>query len=286
LRASDTPSQRVAERHRSDVLHVLTPELPGVLAALRLGVSHSTGAIVAFTDDDAEPREDWLAGLTGLLAQQKVGASGGRDVIPGQTSPRRSGVGRFTWYGKLVGNHHLGCGPPRDVDALKGVNMAFRAECLALPSPDVLRGDGAEVYFELLCARWVTRLGWRLVYDPAIEVAHEGAPRSGHDRRGRPSAEAIRDAAHNFVVAATALDRGRLPRQVAYSLVMGSRDAPGLGRALLALVRGEREVVRRFAPSLAGTLLAIRRMVGDGVRTPVIRCDELRRDRDMNVEVA
>jgi cellulose synthase/poly-beta-1,6-N-acetylglucosamine synthase-like glycosyltransferase len=275
VRQDDKPTRRVLEQSTRTGIAIVDSGEPGVLAAMRVGVACSRGDIIAFTDDDAEPRRDWLERLVSLLSAPGVGAAGGRDVIPGQTAPRRSDVGRFTRYGKLVGNHHLGEGPARDVDVLKGVNMAFRAECLGLPRRGILRGDGAEVHFELLCSRWAQRAGWRVVYDPSIEVGHLGAERIGNDRRIRPSAQAVRDAAHNFIIAASVLDRNRLPRQALYCLVLGSRDLPGLGRAAVAVVGREPEVLRRLAPSLAGFARATVRLL-HRLDNPIVTCQSLR----------
>jgi glycosyltransferase involved in cell wall biosynthesis len=276
IRGSDDSSRRAATEAGGGEITLIEVGEPGVLAAMRAGVAETTGEVVAFTDDDASPRSDWLGRLADLLELPRVGAVGGRDVIPGQTEPRRLDVGRLTRYGKLVGNHHLGAGPRRDVDVLKGVNMAFRAECLALPRPGVLRGDGAEVHFEALCTRWALLHGWRVVYDPAIEVDHLGAERIGRDRRERPTPEAVRDAAHNFVVATAGLDRRRLLRQNLYALGLGSRDSPGVGRAVLGAARREAEVVRRFRPSVEGSLTGTRRLLNGLDGSLMISCAELR----------
>lgn len=286
LRSSDPRSIELANTYGLQGLRVAVTDEPGVLAAMRLGVSQSTGEIIAFTDDDAEPDASWLAGLLQLLDRPEVGAAGGRDVIATESSPRRIDVGRLTRYGKLVGNHHLGTGRPRDVDSLKGVNMAFRAACLALPGPGVLRGDGAEVYFEVMCSRWTKNQGRRVIYDPAIEVAHTAAERLGKDQRQSPSWEAVRDAAHNFLVATTALDRRRLPRQALYAIALGSRDAPGIGRGLLALVRREPEVLRRVAPSLTGSLLALARLLATPTDLAMVTCADLRAARLPSAEIA
>jgi hypothetical protein len=242
---------------------------------MRAGVASSSGAFIAFTDDDAAPRPRWLEQLLARFDEEKACAVGGRDVIPGQTEPRRVDVGRLTRYGKLVGNHHLGTGPPRDVDLLKGVNMAFRAECLALPRPGVLRGDGAEVHFEVMCTTWVKQQGGRVVYDPSIEVDHLGAERIGLDRRNEPASSAVTDAAHNFIVATAALERRRLPRQALYAVGIGSRDLPGFGRAAVAFARGEPGITRRLVPSLAGYRRGITRVLR-GIEHPMATCDELR----------
>lgn len=276
LRDGDVASQVVADGDVWTALDVATVTESGVLAAMRTGVARSSGDVVVFTDDDAEPAEDWLQRLLALLSQPEVGAAGGRDIVPGQTEPQEKDVGRLRWYGKLVGNHHLGSGHARDVDVLKGVNMGYRAECLALPRPGLLRGDGAEVHFEVLCSRWAQRLGWRVVYDPEIVVGHAGAERAGLDRREQPAMEAIRDAAHNFVVATAGLDGARVLRQALYALAVGSKDAPGIVRVAVAVVRWEEAVIRRFPASFAGSLQGVTRLLRGLPERPMTTCSELR----------
>lgn len=250
---------------------------PGVIAAMSAGVSRSSAPLVAFTDDDARPRAEWLARIVEHFRDPTVGGVGGRDVVVGDTSPLTETVGRFGRSGKLVGNHHLGVGGARFVDVLKGVNMAFRAEALALPAPGVLRGSGAQVDFELLTCSWARQQGWRLVYDSEVIVDHEGAPRHGADQRVRPGRRAIFDAAYNSVIATAVLDRRTPFRRVLFPIAVGTRDRPGIIRAAVAAVRGEREVLWRAPPALWGRLvatsrLAARRRSGPG---PVIVPSEL-----------
>jgi hypothetical protein len=222
------------------------------------GVAASRAPVIAFTDDDARPRSDWLTRIVSHFEEPAVGGVGGRDFIAGQEGPLTTGVGQFSPFGKLVGNHHLGTGPPRDVEVLKGVNMAFRAAALALPAPGVLRGDGAEVDFEVLTCAWARQQGWRLVYDPAILVDHEGAPRAGADQRTRPAPQATFDAAYNSIVGATLLETGIQRRRVAYPLIIGSHDRPGVVRGVVAIIRGEWVVLARLRPALAGRIAALR----------------------------
>ncbi len=111
MRESDAASRELVREQAWDKLRPVFVGEPGVLAAMRAGVACSHGEVVAFTDDDAEPRREWLGRLLALLLQPGVGAVGGRDVIAGQTEPRRHEVGSLTRYGKLVGNHHLRRGP-------------------------------------------------------------------------------------------------------------------------------------------------------------------------------
>jgi hypothetical protein len=153
------------------------------------------------------------------------------------------------WFGRHVGGHHLGQGPPRDVAFLKGVNSAYRRRALAIPKG--LRGTGAQAHLEVAIGRYARSLGYRLVYDPDITVAHHPAERQGGDQRTGPSSEAVADAAYNLVVAIGG--RTGLAR-VLYATLLGDRGAPGLGRAAVAVLRGDRETARRLVPSVRGSL--------------------------------
>jgi hypothetical protein len=281
-RRHDEETHDVVAREDWGALHLVEVERPGVVAALAAGVAVSTADVIAFTDDDATPSPRWLELLLDHLAQPDVVAAGGRDVIPGETQPRRRDVGLLTRFGRLVGNHHLGIGSARDVDVLKGVNMAFRAERLALPAPGVLLGEGAEVHFEPLVCSFAAS-GGRIVYDPAIEVDHPRVARAGVGRAGRPSDGDVRAAAHNLLVATSALGTRRVLRQTCYCVLVGSRATPGLGRALLAVARGEPEVVPRLLPSLTGFALALRRLRAGVPQPAMITAAELRERRPVEV---
>ncbi len=229
---------------------------PGQVAAMTAGVKQAVGSVVAFVDDDAVPRPDWTTRLLEQLADPRVGAVGGRDVV--HTDPDRRlmpVVGIVTKWGKVIGNHHLGVGPSRRVDTLKGVNMAFRREALVLPTG--LRGSGAQVHNELVACLSAIRNGWQLVYDPSIIVDHFPGPRFDEDRRGVPSRLAVGDAAYNLVFSLLSVRSELIWRRVVYGLLMGDGGTPGLARALYALLRGDGGTVRRLLPSLAGQVRAI-----------------------------
>ncbi|WP_420872119.1 glycosyltransferase family 2 protein [Cohnella rhizosphaerae] len=50
----------------------------GVLAAMKAGTKGASGSIVAYTDDDAVPRPDWLEKLVRHYADPRVGGAGGQ----------------------------------------------------------------------------------------------------------------------------------------------------------------------------------------------------------------
>lgn len=234
-------------------VHEVLVREPGVLAAMRAGVAATTSAVIAFTDDDAVPRPEWLATLLPFFADERVGGVGGRDIAHPQTLDAdrpSSQVGRFTSWGRHLGNHHVGVGAVTVVEVLKGVNMAYRREALGLPVS--LAGSGAQVHFEILTAAWARARGWVLLYVPHALVDHHHGPRFDSDKRHRPDPVAVRNEAHNLVVAMLYSRPELFLRRALYGLAVGDKSSPGLLRAGIALARREHGVARRLRPSLAG----------------------------------
>ena len=216
----------------------------GVIAAMECGLGPATGSVIALTDDDAEPRTDWIERLVApFVADSGLGGVGGRDWQPFERGDVTD-VGRVQWFGRVIGRHHLGAGPARDVDVLKGVNCAFRAPLLRAVGFDArLRGDGAQLHWELGVCLPIRRAGWRLRYDPAIAVDHHVAARDGSDQfhRGRFDAAPFADGVHNeSLVIAEHL--GVLERAVfaLWSAVAGTTAAPGMLAVLRLRVQGHR----------------------------------------------
>lgn len=178
-----------------------TTTAQGVVVALQAGLDAATGDLIAFTDDDAEPRVDWIARLVATVAADpKVAGAGGRDLQPGNTERERGTVGHLQWFGRVIGAHHLGTGAAREVDVLKGVNLAMRAAPLRAVGFDPrLRGAGAQLHWELGICLGLRRAGWKLIYDPSIVVDHHVAVREGDDQlhRGTFGSAAMTDAVHN-----------------------------------------------------------------------------------------
>jgi GT2 family glycosyltransferase/predicted O-methyltransferase YrrM len=164
----------------------------GSLAALNCGLAAARKSIVAFIDDDAVPATDWLERIVQTFERdESIAAVGGRDYIVGDGQPdngdAKRSVGRIQWFGRMIGNHHIGVGPPRDVEVLKGTNMSFRHSAVAAHAFDErLRGYGSQVHSELSICLPLRRQRLRVVYDPDIAVTHYPAPRPhGDDRRHR-----------------------------------------------------------------------------------------------------
>jgi glycosyltransferase involved in cell wall biosynthesis len=243
----------------------------GVVAALTAGLDAVRADVVAITDDDAVPAPDWLARIERhFRSDAAVAAAGGRDRVheAGRVlNGARHEVGRVRWYGRVIGNHHLGVGGPRAVELLKGVNMSFRVTALGALRPDTrLLGRGAQVHFELGLCLALARRGWKIVYDPAVTVDHYPACRFDDDQRGAPSFGALCDAAHNeLYLLMRWLPAWRKPFALGYAfLVGGSRESPGILIVAVRLVRGSdaAALVRRFLAAQRGRLRAIATIYG------------------------
>jgi GT2 family glycosyltransferase len=236
----------------------------GVVAAMNaaLAACRIDAGIIALTDDDAEPRVDWLERMIGAFAGPGVGGVGGRDWQPYERSDRAV-VGRVQWFGRTIGNHHLGAGPARDVDVLKGANCAYRAPLLRATGFDTrLAGQGAQLFWELALCLPIRRAGWRLVYDPAIAVEHHVEPRSDGDQlhRGEFVAEPLSDAVHNetLVLLEYLHGTGRAAF-VLWALLAGTRHEPGFAQLPRLLLRGDPHAFARWRAVLGGRLRGWRR---------------------------
>jgi cellulose synthase/poly-beta-1,6-N-acetylglucosamine synthase-like glycosyltransferase len=237
LRPDDAEGQACAARARVR-LEVVTVNRPGQVAALNQGCLASRGDIIAITDDDARPRPDWVAAIAARFAtDSRIGAVGGRDVV--HARGRIHGcdadvVGRVYWWGRRVGNHHCQS-VLQDVDFVKGVNMALRASARR-PFDERLWGAGSQICNDMEATWSIRRRGWRVVYDPAVMVDHHVAERLDEDKRGAPSIAAEQNEQHNEVCALVGhAPVWQKPVLFAYSLLIGSRQSPGI---LLPLTPG------------------------------------------------
>lgn len=257
LRRDDAESEAVVCDHGAPNAKLVFVDEPGVLQAMQAGIRASTGDLIAFIDDDAVAPPDWLSRISDRV-QGDVGAIGGRDRIAGQEHPRTLDVGRVTRWGKVIGNHHLGTGEPRDVDVLKGVNMAVRRKVIAIP--EGLKGKGAQNHFELAMTLHVQQAGWRVIYDPELVVDHHPAERHDNDARGNPDGAAARAASFNLVLCLLSFRPDLAGRRALYGLLLGDAGTPGLLRGIAAIGRRERSVVRALAPSIRGQVDALWRI--------------------------
>lgn len=215
-------------------LQIVTVTKPGVVAALNTGVTAVNGDIVSITDDDAAPHPDWLEKITAHFESDGcIGAVGGRDWIH-QGEKIETGscakVGRVQWFGRVIGNHHLGVGKPREVDVLKGVNMSFRTQAMGkLIFDERMRGTGAQVHFEMAFTLALKRAGWKIIYDPSVGVDHYPAQRFDEDQRENFNEIAFTNLVHNETL--VLLEHLPPLRRIVFlfwAIFIGTRDSLGI----------------------------------------------------------
>lgn len=262
VRDADAETKALLEHceFASSTLRVVTVIVPGVVAALNAGLEAARADIIAITDDDAVPRPDWLARInTHFRADPKVGGVGGRDWLhyDGKVDDgARKVVGRVQWFGRVIGNHHLGVGGPREVCVLKGANMSVRRAAIQSVRFDKrLRGTGAQVHNELAFSLAVKRAGWKLIYDPAVAVDHYLAPRFGEEQRDRYE---WTNAAYNETL--SLLEHVTPMRRLVFiiwAVLVGTRSSPGLLQWLRFLPREGRLAGKYLRAALTGRIQAL-----------------------------
>ena len=152
----------IARRHAS--VQLIRVRNGGLSAARNIGLSHATGAIIAYTDADVRAEPEWLAYLAQPFLSSGVAGSGGPSVVPGddpwvaQCVARAPGSPSHVLLDDRVAEHVPGC------------NMAFRRDVLlALDGFNpIFRKAGDDVD---LCWRVQAR-GWTIGFAPSALVWH------------------------------------------------------------------------------------------------------------------
>jgi GT2 family glycosyltransferase len=214
-------------------------ERPGMVEAVNRALDTAEGDVIALTDDDAAPHKDWTAKIAAIFEDEPdLAGLGGRDRIHRENGPWDEGaapvVGIVRWYGRVFGYHHLGSGPRRDVDCLKGVNMSFRRAALGgLRMDERLRGNGAQCHCDLKLCLELRGQGKRLAYDPSILVDHFPAQRYDEDQRASFNVIAYENQIYNMTLALLEYLRplGRT-MLLSYALLIG------LGNGYCGLLKG------------------------------------------------
>lgn len=273
VRDTDAETWAALEGARADGIagrvRTVTVSEPGVVAAMNAALGHVRTDVVAITDDDAAPHPDWLERIVAhFAARPDAGGVGGRDFlhIGGVLQNGRAAVvGKIPAVGRHVGNHHLGFGPPRDVDLLKGVNGAYRMSAIGPVGFDRrLRGSGAQVYWEIGVGIALKRAGWKLVYDPQIAVDHFFSERFDEDGRFRFSPVAMENATYNeALLRMEHLSPAGRAAFMAWAELVGTLAAPGLLQwprfvRREGLVTATRKLIATFK-GRAGAWLALQR---------------------------
>ncbi len=260
-RDDDPGTARVVEaaaaRHGASLpARAVSVTRPGTVAARNAGIDAVGADLVAFIDDDTVVAPDWAGRIRAhFAADPDLGALGGRDRChDGERFDDREAapVGRVQWFGRLVGNHHLGHGAPREAEWLKGANMIFRRRAIdAIRFSDALRGSKAQPAEDVAFSLAVTRSGWRTLYDPAVTLDHYAAKRDEvrHYVGGRTLADpaGYYDFCFNSVVAVWPyLSPARRAAHAAWSVAVGISLRPGLVQLARLWPSQRGTAIRRF----------------------------------------
>jgi GT2 family glycosyltransferase len=256
VRPSDFATHEAMAARVADGLpwRIVAVNEPGLVAARNAGLAALRSDVVAFCDDDTVASPEWLARVLAHFADPSVGGVGGRDRChdgTGFDDRQRAVVGHLQWWGRAIGNHHLGFGAARPVDFLKGANMSFRAEAVRGRWFDTrLRGKGAQACDDLSFSLSVARGGWTLIYDPAALIDHYAASdqlRSYVVQPGLPDPLSYQDACFNHAL--TLWDQMGPARRgffMAWSTLVGVGNYPGVLQAVRIWLRGDPAAWRKF----------------------------------------
>lgn len=264
---------------------VIVVSEPGTVHALNAGLDASKCDVVAITDDDTAPWPAWLERMLGhFRADPHVGGVGGRDFMHEagiRDEGERETVGKVQWFGRIIGNHHLGTGETRRVDVLKGANMAYRTDAIRdIRFDRRLRGRGAQPAEDVTFSMAVRNAGWTLLYDPAAAVEHYSGERtearhySGIAGDFDPAGLAV--FGHNEAVCLLTGQTSLWKRVafVGYSALVGTKVSPGLLQAMLLTPRLGRASWSRYAATQRGKIAGVATVLRSGKRVDPVRLQQ------------
>ncbi|MCK4307557.1 glycosyltransferase family 2 protein [candidate division WOR-3 bacterium] len=168
-----SPEYMQFSEFRFELKEVKTKDSSRISTALNLGINLASQEIICFTDPDTLPPSDWIEKIIKVYeANPELGGLGGRDQIyrNGELIPlnKVKEVGKLTWFGRIIGNHHESFGEVREVDFLKGCNMSFRKKLIESIDNELI---GFYRWEQDLCFK-VKLQGYGLLHNPEIWVAH------------------------------------------------------------------------------------------------------------------
>lgn len=243
-----------------NVVQFLKVERTSQVAAMNLALKEASGDIICFTDDDSAPHPNWLYNIEkSFLEDPELGGLGGRDIVMGVEDKSTDIVGVITFFGRIIGRHNLIVSSKREVDHLKGVNMSYRKQAIEGQFFDSRLLGKAECKNDMAFSLAVKRKGWKVVYDPEVQVDHYVSFRADDTQRGSFNAETIHDEAFNeTLVLLSNLPFRKKLISLLWAFLCGNVAMPGPVQFLRKTMYSRKELWQRFLVTMKGRVKAIK----------------------------
>ena len=234
-RDMDFESIKICQEYSTDLKLVRES---GTAAAIFAGLGVVTNDLVGILDDDVELPSDWSSKcLNWFSSSPEICAVGGRDIIPSRAQiQNKKNVGKFQFFGRMIGNHSLGTGMARQVDFLKGCNFMMKKDYLLGMNETFfkLKGSGAQVGNDLILTITPRLKSKITIYDPQIYVTHYEEERILSSPRDELNSQEWADRVYNLtLIKLTFCPRLTKLLVIFYALVVGDTDSPGLLKIIL-----------------------------------------------------
>ena len=141
-----------------------------------LAISHACGNVLAFIDDDAYPRRDWLKNAAPYFEDENVASVGGPAVTPSSDNvwQRASGHILSSRIGSGPHFYRYTPGRMREVDDYPTCNLLVRKSVLErVGGFDTKYWPGEDTK---LCLEITKKLGMKILYVPDVLVYHHRRP--------------------------------------------------------------------------------------------------------------
>lgn len=247
-------------------VEIIYLEKPGVIHAENMAIAHlqkdTSIDLVTFMDDDAIASKNWVKDIkTFFQTHPEAAGVGGPDFIVAQPwtyeNVHVDVVGKITYLGKVIGNHHHRSTGIKEVDVLKGVNMSFRKKYLTLlderlQGTDPAKGNG--VFWELDLCLEIGKMGGQLFFDPTLLIQHDS------DHSHFIHHHVISSTSHNMtLVMMKHLPVGRKLAFLLYSFFIGNNNIKGLVKTAVEVIKRKNlSPFREFKYSMMGFLSGLK----------------------------
>ena len=165
------PDEKTDEIFTFDKVKIIPSGKVGPAEKRDMALTHATGDIFAFIDDDAWPRKDWLQNAVIELEAENVGAVGGPAVTAPGDSIWKQGSGKVYESFMCSGNYTYRYvpGPRKEDDDIPSVNLIVKRDVF-----EMIHGFDSTFYpgeDTKLCLD-IVNTDKKIIYSPEVLVYH------------------------------------------------------------------------------------------------------------------